>query len=74
MLTSHQLIWVDSSASTLPGRSCSIPIDAVQEAVLHSPLLWAAPKLCIRVRTDGTGHPTHNGAYDEQARANVPLP
>ena len=66
MLTSHQLMWVDSSASSLPGRSCSIPLDAVQDAVLHSPLLWAAPKLCMRMRTDAAGQPMHSGTYNEQ--------
>ena len=68
VLTSNQLIWVDSSASTLPGRSCSIPLDAIQEAVLRSPLLWAAPKLCLRIRTNAAGHPMHNGTYNEQVR------
>lgn len=66
VLTSHQLIWVDSSASTLPGRSCSFPLSAVQEAVLHSPLLWAAPRLCIRIHTDAAGNPMHDGTYHEQ--------
>ena len=74
MLTSHRLIWVDSSASIQPGRSCSIPLDAVQEAILHSPLLWAAPRLCIRIRTDAAGHPMNSGTYNEQVTAIISRP
>ena len=67
VLTSHQLIWVDASASEqAPGRSCSIPLAAVQEASLRSPLLWAAPKLCLRVQTDAAERPLQGGAYSEE--------
>lgn len=67
VLTSHQLIWVDASASEQAcGRSCSIPLAAVQEASLRSPLLWAAPKLCLRVQTDAAERPLPVGAYSEE--------
>ncbi len=68
ILTSRQLIWVESSASGQPSRSCSIPLGAVQEASLRSTLLWAPPKLCLRVQTDAAGHPVQGGTHAEEVR------
>ena len=68
ILTSHQLIWVESLASGQPSRSCTIPLAAVQEASLRSTLLWAPPKLCLRVQTDAAGHPVQGGGHAEEVR------
>lgn len=68
VLTSHRIIWVDASASSLPGRSCSIPLTCVKEASLWASRVFAAPKLCLQILCNARGCPTEGGIQPEQVR------
>ncbi len=68
VLTSHHIIWVDASASSLPGRSCSIPLACVKEASLRASHVFAAPKLCLQILCDAQGCPSEGGRQPEQVR------
>ncbi|BDA42551.1 probable vacuolar protein-sorting-associated protein 36 at C-terminar half [Coccomyxa sp. Obi] len=68
VLTSHHIIWVDASASSLPGRSCSIPLACVKEASLRASHVFAAPKLCLQILCDARGCPSEGGRQPVQVK------
>lgn len=69
VLSSHYLIWVD--ASSLPGRSCRIPLASVTEASLRASHVFAALKLCMHVLCDGQGCPRPGGQQTEQVNLHL---
>jgi hypothetical protein len=70
VLSSHNLLWVDASASGTPGRSCSLPLACIKEATLRASHVFATPKLCVHVLCDAQGQPRPGSQHSEQ----VPTP
>lgn len=55
MLTSHRLLWVDTSASPNQGNSCQLPLGAVSEVQFKASMLLRSPKIRVITFVDEHG-------------------
>lgn len=56
-LTSHRLLWTDTTASPEQGSSCQVPLSAVHEVLLKASMMLRSPKIRVFVYVDEHSKP-----------------
>lgn len=56
-LTSHRLLWTDTTASPEQGSSCQVPLSAVHEVQLKASMMLRSPKIRVFVYVDEHSKP-----------------
>ena len=54
-LTTHRLLWMDTSAFPNPGSSCQLPLSAVSEVQLKASMMLRSPKIRVLTFVDEHG-------------------
>ncbi|KAL3160840.1 hypothetical protein ABBQ38_009245 [Trebouxia sp. C0009 RCD-2024] len=60
ILTSHRLIWADTSAFPRQGCSCQVPLSTVHEVQLKASMMLRSPKLRVHVYLDEHSKPAQD--------------
>lgn len=63
-LTSHRLLWLDTSAFPNQGKSCQLPLSAVSEVQLKASMMLRSPKIRILTFVDEHGKPASGERCD----------
>ena len=61
VLTTQNLVWIDSAAGPQPGKSCVFPLHAITSVALRASHMLAQAKICMQLSLDWQGRPSQDG-------------